>query len=254
MPSHADESQQCADARELLKVLRSEQQTRLKGGIYHRTQVEMTYNSNHIEGSRLSREQTRLIFETNTFLPEGNAAKVDDIVETANHFSCVDMVIKDARRRLSEAFIKHLHATLKSGTADSRLEWFRTGQYKSLPNEVGGQATTPPEHVAAEMKQLIVHYNSINRPSIDDILDFHHRFELIHPFQDGNGRVGRLVMFKQCLQSGIVPFIITDELKAFYYRGLSEWPLRPGYLRDTCLSAQDDYRAAMQYFRIGSAK
>lgn len=223
----------------------------MKGGIYHRTQVEITYNSNHIEGSRLSLEQTRLIFETNTILSEGNAARVDDILEASNHFRCVDMVITNANRKLTEALIKRLHAMLKNGTTDSRREWFRTGQYKALPNEVGGQATTAPEYVADEMKQLINQYNSINYPTIDDILDFHYHFELIHPFQDGNGRIGRLLMFKQCLQSGIVPFIITDELKAFYYRGLHEWPQLPGYLRDTCLSAQDDYRAMMQYFRVG---
>ena len=223
----------------------------MKGGIYHRTQVEMTYNSNHIEGSRLSLEQTRLIFETNTILSEGNAARIDDILEASNHFRCVDMVITNANRKLSEAFIKRLHAVLKNGTTDSRCEWFRTGQYKALPNEVGGQATTAPEHVADEMKQLINQYNSIDNPTLDDILDFHYHFELIHPFQDGNGRIGRLLMFKQCLQSGIVPFIITDELKAFYYRGLREWPQLPGYLRDTCLSAQDDYRAMIQYFRVG---
>ena len=222
----------------------------LKGGIYHRTQVDMTYNSNHMEGSRLTHEQTRHIFETNTIGVTEGGANVDDIVETVNHFRCIDMVIDRAGEKLTEAFIKELHALLKSGTSDSRRDWFAVGDYKKLPNEVGGLDTTEPERVAAEMKMLLQRYNRLEGKSLDDILDLHWRFECIHPFQDGNGRVGRLLMFKECLANGHIPFIISDELKMFYYRGLQQWPRIREYLRDTCLTAQDEYKVLLRKFRI----
>ena len=236
--------------RTLLERLRVEKQQRMRGGIYHKVQVDMTYNSNHIEGSRLTHEQTRLIFETNTIGMEGEAVNVDDVVETSNHFRCIDLIIENATRPLSEAFIKELHKTLKSGTSDSRLSWFAVGAYKKLANEVGGQETTAPKQVAAAMGKLIANYNKTPDKTLDELLDFHVAFERIHPFQDGNGRVGRLILFKECLRCGIVPFIIDDRHKAFYYRGLKEWPKTPGYLRDTCLLMQDDFKAALQYFGI----
>lgn len=207
----------------LLLVLREQKEMKHKGGIYHRTQIDLTYNSNHIEGSRLSREHTRYIFETNTIGIEGESISVDDIIETTNHFRCIDIIIERAHERLSEGIIKELHSVLKSGTSDSRKDWFVVGEYKRLPNEVGGNATVLPENVGKEMKTLLHGYNSKKVKNIDDILDFHQRFEAIHPFQDGNGRVGRLVMFKECLANGIVSFIITEELKMFYYRGLQQW-------------------------------
>lgn len=222
----------------------------LKGGIYHRTQVDMTYNSNHMEGSRLTHEQTRHIFETNTIGVTEGGANVDDIVETVNHFRCIDMVIDRAGEKLTESFIKELHALLKSGTSDSRRDWFAVGDYKKLPNEVGGLDTTEPERVAAEMKMLLQRYNRLEGKSLDDILDLHWRFECVHPFQDGNGRVGRLLMFKECLANGHIPFIISDELKMFYYRGLQQWPRIREYLRDTCLTAQDEYKVLLRKFRI----
>ena len=222
----------------------------LKGGIYHRTQVDMTYNSNHMEGSRLTHEQTRHIFETNTIGVTEGGANVDDIVETVNHFRCIDMVIDRAGEKLTESFIKELHALLKSGTSDSRRDWFAVGDYKKLPNEVGGLDTTEPERVAAEMKMLLQRYNRLEGKSLDDILDLHWRLEFIHPFQDGNGRVGRLLMFKECLANGHIPFIISDELKMFYYRGLQQWPRIREYLRDTCLTAQDEYKVLLRKFRI----
>ena len=222
----------------------------LKGGIYHRTQVDMTYNSNHMEGSRLTHEQTRHIFETNTIGVMEGGANVDDIVETVNHFRCIDMVIDRAGEKLTESFIKELHALLKSGTSDSRRDWFAVGDYKKLPNEVGGLDTTEPERVAAEMKMLLQRYNRLEGKSLDDILDLHWSFECIHPFQDGNGRVGRLLMFKECLANGHIPFILTDELKMFYCRGLQQWPRIREYLRDTCLTAQDEYKVLLRKFRI----
>ena len=236
--------------RTLLERLRAEKKLRLPGGIYHKVQVDMTYNSNHIEGSRLTHEQTRLIFETNTVGMEGETVNVDDVVETANHFRCIDLVIENATRPLSEAFIKELHKTLKNGTSDSRLSWFSVGAYKKVANEVGGQPTTAPDKVASDMGKLLTEYNRTPDKSFDELLDFHVAFERIHPFQDGNGRVGRLILFKECLRYGIVPFIIDDRHKAFYYRGLREWPKTPGYLRDTCLLMQDDFKAALQYFGI----
>ncbi len=234
----------------LLKILREERQMKIKGGIYHKTQIDLTYNSNHIEGSRLSHEQTRYIFETNTIGVEGESISVDDIIETANHFRCIDLIIDRAEEMLTESIIKELHSILKSGTSDSKKEWFAVGEYKRLPNEVGGNETTLPENVHKEMKTLLKEYNSKKHKSFEDIIDFHQRFECIHPFQDGNGRVGRLIMFKECLSYGFVPFIITDELKIFYYRGLNEWNHIKGYLLDTCLTAQDNFKAVLNYFKI----
>ena len=234
----------------LLVVLRQEKEAKLKGGIYHKTQIDLTYNSNHIEGSRLTHDQTRYIFETNTIGIEGESVRVDDIIETTNHFRCIDLIIDRAEERLTESLIKELHLILKSGTSDSRKDWFTVGDYKRLPNEVGGNETTAPEDVHREIKALFKEYNAKKRKSFEDIIDLHQRFELIHPFQDGNGRVGRLVMFKECLANGYVPFIITDELKMFYYRGLREWPRIKEYLRDTCLTAQDNYKAVLDYFKI----
>ena len=234
----------------LLEVLKAEKAAKLHGGIYHKIQIDLTYNSNHIEGSRLTHDQTRYIFETNTIGISDGAVKVDDVVETANHFKCIDMIIDSANYALSEAFIKQLHAVLKSGTSDSRLDWFVVGDYKRLPNEVGGMDTTAPENVSTEIRKLLAEYNSIANKTFDDLLDFHYRFERIHPFQDGNGRVGRLLLFKECLRNNIVPFIIEDDLKMFYYRGLKEWRNERGYLRDTCLSAQDRFKKYLDYFRI----
>ena len=234
----------------LLQTLRREKEARMKGGIYHRTQIDLTYNSNHIEGSRLTHEQTRFIFETSTVGVKGETIRVDDIIETTNHFRCIDLIIDRAEDRLNENFIKELHAILKLGTTDSRKEWFAVGEYKRLPNEVGGNETTAPENVAAAMNLLLKEYNSKKEKTFEDIIDFHQRFEAIHPFQDGNGRVGRLIIFKECLANGHVPFIITDELKMFYYRGLREWTHVRGYLLDTCLTAQDNYKDILDYFRI----
>ena len=234
----------------LLKALREQKASKLKGSIYHRTQIDLTYNSNHIEGSKLTHDQTRYIFETNTIGITDSAINVDDIVETVNHFRCIDYIIDHAEERLTEDFIRYLHLLLKTGTSDSRKDWFVVGGYKHLPNEVGGQETCPPEEVHQRMKALLADYNLNRQKSLEDILDFHVRFEQIHPFQDGNGRVGRLLMFKECLANDIVPFIITDELKMFYYRGLREWGHINGYLTDTCLTAQDQYRDLLNYFKI----
>ena len=234
----------------LLKRLIQEKEGKISGGIYHRTQIDLTYNSNHIEGSRLTHEQTRYIFETNTIGITDETVNVDDILETTNHFRCIDLIIDKAQDKLSESLIKELHRILKSGTSDSRKSWFNVGDYKQLPNEVGGEMTCPPQDVHARMKSLLSAYNAIQDKTLRDILDFHHVFESIHPFQDGNGRVGRLIMFKECLAYGIVPFIITDELKLFYYRGLREWGHIDGYLTDTCLTAQDNYRLLLDYFKI----
>lgn len=234
----------------LLKALRAQKKTKIKGSIYHRTQIDLTYNSNHIEGSRLTKEQTRYIFETNTIGISDIAIKVDDIIETTNHFRCIDLVIDRATEPLTESLIKQIHGILKSGTSDASKDWFAVGEYKRLPNEVGGMETVEPKKVGSAMRILLKEYRSKKSVELADILDFHQRFEAIHPFQDGNGRVGRLIMFKECLRSGIIPFIITDELKMFYYRGLHEWPHTPGYLTDTCLTAQDSYRALLDYFKI----
>ena len=234
----------------LLAFLKREKDSSLKGGIYHKIQIDLTYNSNHIEGSRLSHDQTRFIFETKTLGITDAAVKVDDIVETVNHFRCIDLAIEGANTKLSESFIKQLHYILKTGTTDAQKSWFKVGDYKMIENEVGGSETGRPEDVAAEMKSLLADYNSKSEITFDDILDFHVRFESIHPFQDGNGRVGRLIMFKECLKHNIVPFIITEELKMFYYRGIKEWKNERGYLRDTCLSAQDKFKKYLDYFRV----
>ena len=234
----------------LADVLKKEKAVRLSGGIYHKIQIDLTYNSNHIEGSCLTHDQTRYIFETNTIGVTEGAMKVDDIMETASHFKCIDMVIDSLSYAPSEAFIKQLHAVLKGGTSDSRLDWFAVGEYKKFPNEAGGKETTQPDHVACEMRKLLTEYNAISEKSFDDLLEFHYRFESIHPFQDGNGRVGRLLLFKECLRHNIVPFIISDDLKMYYYRGLREWRNEKGYLRDTCLTAQDRFKKVLDYFRI----
>lgn len=235
----------------LLDILQEEKAGKYSGGIYHKTQIDLTYNSNHIEGSRLTHDQIRYIFETNTIGVEKEALNVDDVIETVNHFRCIDMIIDHARATLTEKFIKELHLILKTGTSDSRKDWFAVGAYKKLPNEVGGIDTALPEEVSDKMKALLVEYNSKEEKTFEDILDFHVKFERIHPFQDGNGRVGRLIMFKECLKYNIVPFIIEDNLKMFYYRGLKEWNDENGYLTDTCLTAQDRFKAYLDYFRIG---
>lgn len=234
----------------LLKALREQKATHLKGGIYHTTQIELTYNSNHIEGSQLTHDQTRYIYETNTIGITERAMNVDDIIETINHFRCIDYIIDHTEGRMTEEMVKHLHLILKTGTSGSFKEWFAVGEYKRLPNEVGGQKTCPPEEVHKRMKVLLNEYNSKKKISLEDILDFHVRFERIHPFQDGNGRVGRLLLFKECLANNIVPFIITDGLKMFYYRGLREWGHLNGYLTDTCLTAQDHYKNTLKYYQI----
>ena len=234
----------------LLDILKEQKASKYSGGIYHKTQIELTYNSNHIEGSRLTHDQTRYIFETNTIGVEKEVLNVDDVIETVNHFHCIDIIIDSARAVLTEKFIKDLHFILKNGTSDSRKDWFAVGDYKKLPNEVGGMDTTIPEEVANKMKTLLMEYNANDAKTFEDILDFHVKFERIHPFQDGNGRIGRLIMFKECLKNNIVPFIVDDNLKMFYYRGLKEWDNEKGYLTDTCLAAQDKYKAYLDYFRI----
>ena len=234
----------------LLDILRLEKESKLKGGIYHKVQIELTYNSNHIEGSRLTHDQTRYIYETNTIGLTDEVINVDDIVETANHFRCIDLIIDKANLNITENLIKQLHFILKNGTTDSRKNWFVVGDYKKLPNEVGGRVTTSPENVEIEVKSLIEWYNNIKNKTLNDIIEFHYRFEYIHPFQDGNGRVGRLLMFKECLKYNIVPFIIDEKLKMFYYRGLKEWKQEKGYLIDTCLVAQDQFKVHLDYFRI----
>ena len=234
----------------LLEVLRQEKAAKLSGGIYHKLQIDLTYNSNHMEGSRLTHDQTRYIFETNTIGVGKEVINVDDVIETSNHFRCIDKIIDEAGAVLSEKFIKELHSILKSGTSDSRLDWFAVGDYKKVPNEVGGMETTPPEAVGSEMRALLQKYNATSVKTFDDLVAFHVALERIHPFQDGNGRVGRLILFKECLKYQIVPFIIEDNLKLFYYRGLKEWEHEKGYLLDTCLTAQDRFKAYMDYFRI----
>ena len=234
----------------LLAILQEEKASKYSGGIYHKTQIDLTYNSNHMEGSRLTLDQTRFIFETNTIGIENEVVNVDDIIETTNHFRCIDMIIDHVKVELNEKFIKELHFILKSGTSDSKKDWFAVGDYKKFPNEVGNMKTPLPEEVNNLMKDLLKEYNSKKEKTFKDILDFHVQFERIHPFQDGNGRIGRLIMFKECLKYNIVPFIIEDNLKMFYYRGLKEWNNERGYLVDTCLAAQDRYKACLDYFRI----
>ena len=234
----------------LLERLSAERRAKISGGIYHKVQIEFTYNSNHIEGSRLTHDQTRYIFETNTIGIGGGSVKVDDIVETANHFRCIDLIIENAKRPISEALIKELHRTLKNGTTDARQDWFAVGDYKRLPNTVGNMDTTLPEDVPQKMQELLLEYNTKKEKTFDDLLDFHYKFECIHPFQDGNGRIGRLLLFKDCLKHDIVPFIIDEELKLFYYRGLKEWKNERGYLRDTCLTAQDKFKLYLDYYKV----
>ena len=234
----------------LLDILKEQKANKYSGGIYHKTQIDLTYHSNHMEGSRLTHDQTRYIFETNTIGVEKEVLNVDDVIETVNHFHCIDIIIDSARAVLTEKFIKDLHFILKNGTSDSRKDWFAVGDYKKLPNEVGGMDTTIPEEVADKMKTLLMEYNAKDAKTFEDILDLHVKFERIHPFQEGNGRIGRLIMFKECLKNNIVPFIVDDNLKMFYYRGLKEWDNEKGYLTDTCLTAQDKYKAYLDYFRI----
>ncbi|MDD4516807.1 DNA-binding protein [Massilibacteroides sp.] len=234
----------------LLNILKEQKDMKLKGGIYHRTQIELTYNSNRIEGSKLTEEQTRYIFETNTIGVTNETINVDDIIETSNHFRCIDLIIEKAKSKLTESFIKELHYVLKSSTSDSRKDWFRVGDYKKLPNEVGGMETCSPEQVQNTMKELLNSYHSKKNKTVEDIIEFHYKFECIHPFQDGNGRVGRLIMLKECLANNLTPFIIDEDLKWFYYRGLQEWEKAHGYLIDTCLTAQDKYKAILDYFKI----
>ncbi len=254
IPNHAEKPGRKARERKLptdiLSRLRLEKENRVPGGIYHKVQIELTYNSNHIEGNRLTHDQTRYIFETNTIDAPDGSVNVDDILETVNHFRCIDLVIDQAKRPLSESLIKQLHRILKTGTADSRKNWFAVGDYKRLANEVGGMETAAPEDVSKRMKELLAEYRSCTTVSFDDLLDFHYRFESIHPFQDGNGRVGRLILFKECLRHDIVPFIIEDDMKMFYYRGLREWKNERGYLRDTCLAAQDRFKVYLDYYKI----
>ena len=234
----------------LLKRLQKEQAFRQTGGIYHKIQIELTYNSNHMEGSRLTHEQTRFIYETNSIGITEESVNVDDVIETTNHFRCIDYVIEKACEPLTQAFILELHRILKTGTSDSRLEWFAVGAYKKVPNEVGGNETTSPKEVANAMAELLEEYNNISPKKLKDLIDFHVKFERIHPFQDGNGRVGRLILFKECLKCGFVPFVIQDDLKMFYYRGLSQWGRENGYLMDTCLAAQDRFKEYLKYFCI----
>ena len=237
-------------ASQLLNILREQKEMGLKGGIYHKTQIDLTYNSNHIEGSKLTHEQTRYIYETNTIGITNETVKVDDIMETVNHFRCFDFILDNTEIILSEQLVKDLHKILKIGTTDSQKTWFSVGDYKQIPNEVGGIETSFPEDVHNHMKELLSTYNGISDKTLNDILAFHVQFERIHPFQDGNGRIGRLIMFKECLANDIVPFIITDDMKMFYYRGLNEWGHINEYLTDTCLAAQDDYKRILDYFRI----
>lgn len=235
---------------DVLNRLKFEKENSVPGGIYHTVQIELTYNSNHIEGSRLTLDQTRAIFETNTLAEVREPILVDDIIETSNHFRCVDLIIEQASRPLSESLIKQLHRTLKSGTGDSRKGWFAVGDYKRLENEIGGKETASVKDTPREMKQLLSEYKVSGAKTLDDLLDFHVRFERIHPFQDGNGRIGRLILFKECLRFGIVPFVILDEIKWYYYRGLNEWTDERGYLRDTCLTAQEHFKKHLDYFKI----
>lgn len=234
----------------LLDILRIEKKSKLSGGIYHKIQIELTYNSNHIEGSCLTHDETRYIFETNTIGIDKKTINVDDIIETVNHFKCIDMIIDNANKNISEKLIKNLHKILKNSTSDSRKDWFAVGEYKKLPNTVGDILTAQPDEVEKKMKKLITQYNAKKTKSLDDLLDFHYKFECIHPFQDGNGRIGRLLLFKECLKYNIVPFIIDENLKLFYYRGLKEWENERGFLRETCLMAQDKFKIYLNYFKI----
>ena len=233
----------------VLDVLREQKEMGLKGNLYHNTQIIFAYNTNHIEGSKLTEDQTRYIFETNTILFEGQTvASVDDILETANHFKLVDYMLDVAEEKLTEEIIKEFHKILKEGTSDSRKEWFNVGDYKKLANEAGNMQTSLPKNVVKDMAKLMEWYNSLEEITIKEIIEFHYRFERIHPFQEGNGRVGRIIMFKECLKNNIVPFIILDKEKLFYYRGLKEYKNEKGYLLDTCLNAQDQYKKMVEYY------
>lgn len=231
----------------ILQTLREEKDAKISGGLYHELQVRMTYNSNHIEGSRLTEDQTRLIFETNT-IDAGNGVRVDDILETVHHFRAIDYVIDCADAVLTEEIVKKLHEILKHDTKDASLDWFAVGDYKKRPNVVGGRETTKPKDVPERMKALLDAYNAKREVTIDDIIAFHAAFEKIHPFQDGNGRVGRLIALKECLRFGIVPFLIEDSKKVYYYRGLAEWENEKGWLTDTCLDGQDTFRRLLAMF------
>ena len=246
----ADEKKFDISKVDVLKVLREQKEMKLKGNLYHQTQISFAYNTNHIEGSTLTEEQTRYIFETNTILFEGNTiAKVDDILETSNHFNLVDYMIDIADKKLTEKMIKEFHKILKDGTSDSRKEWFNVGDYKQISNTIGsGMKTTSPQNVEKDMRKLMEWYNNLKQITIKEIIEFHYRFESIHPFQDGNGRIGRLIMFKECLKNNIIPFIIQDTDKLFYYRGLKEYKSEKGYLIDTCLNAQDQYIKMIEYY------
>lgn len=233
----------------LLELLLQEKNMKLKGGLYHQTQILLAYNSNRIEGSRLSEDQTRYIYETNTINTEPDeTADVDDIIETVNHFACFDYMLNHADEKLTEDMIREFHRILKRGTSDERKEWFRVGDYKLRANVVGGMKTAAPSKVAKMMGKLLDDYSAKEHITVADVIDFHYHFERIHPFQDGNGRVGRMIMFKECLQHDIMPFIINEEHKLFYYRGLKEYKSEKGFLTDTCLSAQDQYTATVEYF------
>ena len=238
----------------LLDILKSEMNNKIKGGIYHKIQIDLTYNSNHIEGSKLTHDQTRYIYETNSIGIDESTVDINDVMETVNHFRCIDLIIDKANSQLSESFIKKLHFILKTGTKSNHNERFAVGDYKKFPNIVGNTETTKPEYVTKEMQKLLKSYNTGKAKNLTEILDFHYNFELIHPFQDGNGRIGRLIMFKECLKNNIVPFIIDDEIKLLYYRGLKEWKREKGFLTDTCLSAQDKFKAYLDYFKIDYQK
>ena len=233
----------------ILQTLREEKDAKISGGLYHELQVRMTYNSNHIEGSRLTEDQTRLIFETNT-LNIGDGVPVDDVLETVHHFRAIDYVIDSAADVLTEDIIKKLHYILKHDTKDSTLDWFAVGEYKKRPNVVGGRETAKPKDVPAQIKKLLEDYNAKQDVSVNDIISFHAGFEKIHPFQDGNGRVGRLIALKECLRHNIVPFLIEDSKKVFYYRGLAEWDNEKGWLTDTCLDGQDTFKKLLAMFDI----
>ena len=235
--------------RTLLEILRDEKDSKTSGGIYHTLQIDMTYNSNHIEGSKLTHDETRYIFETQT-ISGGSTKKVNDIIETVNHFKCIDIVIDLAKAKLTESMIKQLHYVLKANTTDSRNNWFKVGDYKKLPNEVGGNFTTAPENVKEAMKKLIGDYNTKEKINIEDIIEFHKEFERIHPFQDGNGRVGRLIMLKECLKYNYVPIIILDDFKNLYYNGLQQWDNERGYLIETCLHGQDLMKKLLDKYNI----
>ena len=234
----------------VLDILREQKEMKLKGNLYHQTQVSFAYNTNHIEGNTLTEEQTRYIFETNTILfDEVTIAKVDDILETSNHFKLVDYMLDVADKKLTEKVIKEFHKILKDGTSDSRVEWFNVGEYKQRANTIGnGVKTTSPNNVEKDMSKLMDWYNSLKQVTVEEIIEFHYRFEIIHPFQDGNGRIGRIIMFKECLKNNIIPFIIKDADKLFYYRGLKEYKSEKGYLTDTCLNAQDQYSSMIEYY------